>query len=1083
MKRICAIILSLAMLISVMPASALASEETKEATHTHKECRDENCTEEHEEITYTAWTDSTSLPRDGGNYYLDTDVTLSKNAGITGKLHLCLNGHKVNLNGFVIYLNSKAYICDCTAQTGQDGTYTAGSIYGGKRTSGGAVDMATGRNYIELHLYDGIITGCSAMSNGGAVNVTDNAKFYMYGGRICDNTAGNAGGAVFVNGKGQFYMYGGTIAQNTAKVGGAIAVYNAVADLKNGIVADNTATGDGGAIRANGTSAITLTGMSITNNTGANGSALRLENTATGTIIDSKITGNKKSQAIQMVTASNTLKLEGNTQIFGNEVANLYLLENHPGVDVSGLSDGATVGVTLAPERISAAQMYITGEMMEGVDPSAYVVSDNNEYEVKLVDKKLVLKQHKHADAVGQGEENLYLPWTDSTSLPISGDYYLTTDVELSENAAFTKKLHLCLNGHKVNLNGNQIWNQTTVYICDCTAKTENGTYTAGSIFGGNATTGGAVNMKAGTTYVALHLYDGIIENCIAESNGGAVNVPQGAKFYMYGGTIRGCQAANGGAVYVASGAQFQMTGGTIDNNNATTYGGAVYAESASTAIVSNNTSIITNNTAGKEAGGLYARENSAITIKGSIISGNRANAGSAVTVYGGTLTLDGATIRENHSNNGFGAVHATVTGDNTPEINLKGGVIITENTAGKEGEEKKASNLYLREYDYYVNAGELSEGAQIGVTMDARRITNGFTDIAKNLSETEIARVAGYFISDDSALAVVNKKTTISLFKLDSVEYISVQPELTDSIALNFKVWVGTSLLETEPEMTFVMSGKTLKAGAGMRIESESTAAYAVYTFKCSGIMAQNMADKITASLKAGTGMKTKTYSVMDYCKEVLAMDEIAGYNEAQLAALKTMIVDLVCYGAAVQIYRDPSTASAALLTADLTSEQLALATEDTELSGLEGVVSQKLTGDRSEEYEWTGVTLVLKEKTNIRCRFTARNIENLRIEIKAGSEVVSTKNKDDFKLAGDNTYTVDFDNIYAYEYGKELTFVFYNGDAQTGETLHYSVNTYLKAKEDDQDVNLVSLLHKINNYGNAAKSYHSLLSTQESQ
>ena len=675
-------------------------------------------------------------------------------------------------------------------------------------------------------------------------------------------------------------------------------------------------------------------------------------------------------------------------------------------------------------------------------------------------------------------EEITYQPWTDSTKLPADGNYYLATDVTLSGNAPLTGKLYLCLNGHNVNLNGHAIWNQTIAHICDCTAKTENGIYTAGSISGGSRTNGGAFDMKAGTTYVALHLYDGIIENCSATDNGGAVNVAADAKFYMYGGIIRGCQAVNGGAVNVASGAQFHMTGGTIENNSVTTHGGAVYAESDSTVTVSNNTSAIANNTAGKEAGGLYARENSSITIKDSIIRGNKANAGSAITVYGGTLTLDGAVIQNNHANAGYGAVHATVTGEIVPTVNLTGKVIITDNTVGKEGEEPKANNLYLREFDYYVSAGELTGDATIGVTMDKKRITAGYTDIAKDLSSADMAAC---FVSDDSACTVLSKGTTVYLFTPESIEYISVQPEVTDSIALNFKVRVGAALMENEPKMTFVMNGTMLQAVKGP--EGETTDYYTDYTFKCSGIMAQNMADKITASLTVGTAAKTYTYSVMDYCKKVLEMNEIAGYNEQQLAALKTMIVDLVSYGAAVQKFRDPSITEESLLTKLLTPEQLALGTQAEDLNSLGGVVSQKLTGTKSDTYQWTGVTLVLKEKTNIRCRFTAEEIENLTVVIKAGDVEVCTKGKADFKFLGGNSYTVDFDSIYAYEYGKEITFEFHNGDSQTGAILHYSVNTYLNAKKDSTIVNLVPLLYRINNYGNAAKNYYNLLSTQVTQ
>lgn len=653
MKRICAMVLVLAMLVSVMPASAMAGGETKEAAHTHKECRDENCTERHEEITYTAWDKTDSLPTQG-NYYLTKDVKLSKNAAVTGNLHLCLNGHTVKLNGCRIYLTGKLSICDCSAATGEDGTYTAGSISGGKSTNGGAIQTTASA---EMYLYDGMITGCAA-TNGGGVYLqgksgsAPGAKFYMYGGKLSKNTASALGGAVCVAGAGaEFYMYGGTITENTGKSGGAVGGYTAVMNLSKGIIANNNGT-EGGAIYAKLASNVTLTGMNISGNTGTLGSSIYLENTAQSTITDSIITGNKGSQAIHMNSAENKLTLAGATKIQDNHNAdgkdsNLYLIKDYPGVDVSGLGAGAKVGITLADNRISAGQMYITGEMAEGVDPSAYVVSDIAGYGAKLENKRLVLVwaeiPHSHKvccdeSCTEQHEEIQYQAWNKAGSLPTAGSWYLTTDVTLSNQTVATGDLNLCLNGHTVTgPNGKRILaaaagnRSDTITISDCTAKTEDGIYTAGRLTGAvnNTTTGGgAIFIGKGHT---LYLYDGIITGNTAYTSGGGVQVA--GTMYMYGGEISGNQAKQvsgaetdwkaGGGIFVAKDGELYVAGGTIDGNEAK-QGAGIYCNAG---ILEISGGKISENKATGLAGGIFLADGSVVRLSQEpVIRDNTAN-------------------------------------------------------------------------------------------------------------------------------------------------------------------------------------------------------------------------------------------------------------------------------------------------------------------------------------------------------------------------------------------------------------------------------------------------------------------------
>ncbi len=389
-----------------------------------------------------------------------------------------------------------------------------------------------------------------------------------------------------------------------------------------------------------------------------------------------------------------------------------------------------------------------------------------------------------------------------------------------------------------------------------------------------------------------------------------------------------------------------------------------------------------------------------------------------------------------------FLAKHQTV-------IDLADGFDVTKDYAGKTTEEKEAIESAIDAFltDYAVLA-----------------------DFIKSYPEVATA--------NENVIAM--QEAILSYGEPASIKFISVQSQITDSIALIYKVSVGDLPEGSVPVMTFTMNGVTTEPVKGTPVADTTD----MYTFKYSNIMAQNMADKITAALTVGDETVTYEYSVMDYCQKVLDMTAIEEYTEAELLALKRTIVDLVAYGAAVQKYRDAAIEESVLLTSMLTEDQLSYGTQDDGvLDGLDGVVTDKLTGTASEDAQWTGVTLVLKDKTNIRAKFTAQDISDLTIRIKANGVLVATLDSSDFKAIGTDVYTIDYADIYAYEYGKAFTFEFVRGGTQIGQTLNYSANTYLYAKKDSTIENLVPLLKKINNFGNAAVEFHRLFSSRAIQ
>ena len=170
-------------------------------SHTHGEGDDA--------ITFdNAWTSVTSLPATAGNYYLDTDVTLSRTWSVpTGTVNLCLNGHvikqgKTDTRVISVPTGATLNLYDC-------GT----TAHAGYVDANGLWHLGTGTG-TETSIKGGVITGGNVTDNGGGVYV-NGGIFTMNSGNISGNTAFQGGG-VYVS-SGNFTMNGGTITVCTAK--------------------------------------------------------------------------------------------------------------------------------------------------------------------------------------------------------------------------------------------------------------------------------------------------------------------------------------------------------------------------------------------------------------------------------------------------------------------------------------------------------------------------------------------------------------------------------------------------------------------------------------------------------------------------------------------------------------------------------------------------------------------------------------------------------------------------------------------------------------------------------------------------
>lgn len=424
--------------------------------------------------------------------------------------------------------------------------------------------------------------------------------------------------AVQVCGFGSFTMYGGTITGNHVNGnGGGVCIdgTNSSFIMYGGSITNNSATNNGGGVYVgNGKQAYVWVG----------GNAQIVDNKA-GSKIDSGIYFSDSSSPYKTKLSVKKLITDARIAI-DNDNPKIYITNGS-----KGNYDIDTNGVLTAPSHKSH---YLCGSSTHANCTSA--------------------------DCTKTGAVN-FKKWEKSDSLPTSGNYYLTKNVNLSAGQTITGDVTLCLNGYKIEAAPNALDNiqvNGTLTITDCVG--------SGSIVGVDKKHTGVNIQNIGT----LNLYGGTIKNFAKGAvNNGTFNMYGGkltknsqgvsntGTFNMHGGTITENSGASNGAG-VSNSDRFTMSGGDITNNTTSQgsgkgYGGGVY-NSGSFEMTGGT---ITGNEAKQFGGGVYSGAGATTYIYGGRITGNEARFQGGDDVYAASdygVHLKGEVTIGNDRSNGL---------------------------------------------------------------------------------------------------------------------------------------------------------------------------------------------------------------------------------------------------------------------------------------------------------------------------------------------------------------------------------------------------------------------------------------------
>ena len=228
-----------------------------------------------------------------------------------------------------------------------------------------------------------------------------------------------------------------------------------------------------------------------------------------------------------------------------------------------------------------------------------------------------------------------------------------------------------------------------------------------------------------------------------------------------------------------------------------------------------------------------------------------------------------------------------------------------------------------------------------------------------------------------------------------------------------------------------------------------------------------QYLGETVTATLtKDGETPITYKDSVKNYLYNLVraekTAEEFKDFSNAKLAAMKTLAVDMLEYGAAAQ-EKYLAGEEYTLVNADLTNVEKAYATDFT---APEESAQATLSGTQSG-YEW--VSAGIRFDYNVSLYFVIKpEVAGAKLKLKIGdNEVIdkfTTDEEGNCKFRYENVNVVDFATPYTVK-------VLDENNEQIGQTLTYSVNTYVLNKYQDDKMGAIT--KAVYNYGVSAKAF----------
>lgn len=283
-----------------------------------------------------------------------------------------------------------------------------------------------------------------------------------------------------------------------------------------------------------------------------------------------------------------------------------------------------------------------------------------------------------------------------------------------------------------------------------------------------------------------------------------------------------------------------------------------------------------------------------------------------------------------------------------------------------------------------------------------------------------------------------------------------SVQPVLSDSIVLYFRVWVPEGF--RDPYFVFEFNGEIIRADE-YTVEGE----FLVFTF--AGMNPQKLGDNICSTLYATIGdtqvsICRSSFSMVWYCQKILDTPNLT-------SEFRTMISDLLVYGEKTQIYQNYRTD--ALVTGLVGENRVLTPSVFHPLDESNRLLA--ISGNADQRVNYTNINLRLGSRIRMCLTVTCQDKDAFRFRAEVNGRTFDYTGEDLVSTGEDGVYLLYFDRFKAVELGSAVTFTIWEGETQIGRTVVFSVYTYIQIQWPGADQVTRELLEAIYNYGESAK------------
>lgn len=400
------------------------------------------------------------------------------------------------------------------------------------------------------------------------------------------------------------------------------------------------------------------------------------------------------------------------------------------------------------------------------------------------------------------------------------------------------------------------------------------------------------------------------------------------------------------------------------------------------------------------------------------------------------------------------------------------------ETTVTLDGEPVSLSYTVTDESGYTVDPYDLIWTVESQQSNDTAISEDGVLTVGANERSEELTVTAA--LADDTAVSATAKVTVIN--NTDPVTELKMAHKCSFGNDLSISYYAPKDILEGYENIYLTVS----KQNYVKEDDSYTWADYTLsnyteatesgtdyYKFVFNHIAAKEMGSEMHAILHATKDGVEYESPVDVYGIKTYAMNRLARSTNS---VFKTLMVDMLNYGAAAQIYFDYDTEN--LVNADLTEEQKALGTaEAPELTS-----HYNMTEIENPGVTFPGMTVVFGSNTEIKYYMqyaddqpTDNTFLRLTYTTAAGTSVKADIPFAQFGYDSERgAYTAKLNKLAAKDMGTVVTAQLYNGEEAISGQLEYSIETYVFNRlNNSTDENFKTLITEMMKYSRSAKAY----------